>query len=181
MPGAAASQTKLTRSAHCVTTVRQRRLFIDSGAVATHKSFWSFSNAFLHQLAGLQGDSTWDLPDWSQSIFSSSVPRKFSLVSRLWSLLRGLTMWCIWTTWINKIFNQQPWNSARCEVSIWNGRSEYAQAAWAKMLGRITKDPTVTRKALKKFDSKWGHFHLLCIRKGKTVSWINRNPVSNIG
>jgi hypothetical protein len=53
---------------------------------------WSHATAILNHLMGPRTQQNWSTPDWSQSLFGSSVPCIFASTSRLWSLLKGITL-----------------------------------------------------------------------------------------
>jgi hypothetical protein len=115
--------------------------------------FWMFSTSLLNRLAKLTNSSSWDVHDWSQSLFVSSIPRCFAPIANLWSLLCGLMLWYSLIARNQQVFFQQRWSPHHTTSLIWRGLLEYAQAAWSKTLRRITKEPSNTQKALKRFDS----------------------------
>ena len=64
---------------------------------------------------------------------------------------------------------------------IWSRLIEYACVAWLKTLQHITKEPSHTDRALKKFDADGGHLLFLCIQNGLIVSWDHYSPLTEIG
>jgi hypothetical protein len=60
------------------------------------QTLWTHATELLNYLAPQDNCHTWVTLDWSQSLLASSVPRRFLVVSKLWSLLHGITLWCIW-------------------------------------------------------------------------------------
>jgi hypothetical protein len=144
------------------------------------QGLWRYSTALLNRLAK-HPTSLWDTPDWSQSLFANSIPHRFATAGHLWTLLRGLTLWFAWITRNECVFNQKRWTISHASDLVWQGLVDYAQAAWTKTMQRIRKDPTASKKALKRFDTEWGYFDSICLRKGMTISWLKRNPVTGIG
>jgi hypothetical protein len=125
-----------------------------------------------------QGRSTqqWSLPDWSQMLFASSIPRKFEPMARLWLLIRGVTLWCIWISRNHFVFTQSSWHHEYFTDLICLGISEYAKAAWNKVQATLVKNPVAAPKLLKRIDSEWGRFQLICSRQGRLISWGRHNP-----
>jgi hypothetical protein len=128
------------------------------------------NNRILKLLTPLEGNLSWSLPDWSQCIFASSIPGCFSQVSHIWALIRSVTLWCIWIERKHTVFNQAYWPTNYTYNLIWEGVLKYAKAAWSDTLKRINHDPHSEDKALKKFDSLWGHFLQLCMCQGRTIT-----------
>jgi hypothetical protein len=141
------------------------------------QTLWAFSNRLLKLLASQDARSDWIVPDWFQFIFASSIPRCFVLVGRTWSLIRGITLWCIWIERNLTIFNQGRWRSTYTCTLIWKGLMEYTKTAFK----RITKEPAFTDKMLKKFNANWGRFKQLCIRSGRSMTWAKHCLLEGIG
>jgi hypothetical protein len=85
----------------------------------THaKDAWTFTFKVLKILSNdqrLPGPFT---PDMKQVLFTHRMPQRFRKVSRLWLLLRGVTLWSIWTTRNDLVFNQKQWNSDSVKAAI---------------------------------------------------------------
>jgi hypothetical protein len=145
------------------------------------QTLWTHTTDLLNYLAPPGNCQTWSTPAWSQSLFTSSVPRRFTSISQLWSLLQGITLWCIWIAKNHCVFHQGKWRDVMVFNLIWSGLIEYACTAWLKTLRRITKEPSHIDCALKKFDADWRRFPSLCIRNGLIVSWDHCSQLTGIG
>jgi hypothetical protein len=140
---------------------------------------WEHTSALLSLLTE-EPDVGQDI-DWQQALFAAA-PSKFSQrVTRLWVLLRGLTLWAIWITRNQVVFSRVQWHLNQVRQMIWKGLGEYARATWHKCRLSISQDPESTSKALAKFDAHWGHFPALCHRNNLHISWHRQCPDTGIG
>jgi hypothetical protein len=57
---------------------------------------------------------------------------------------------------------------------------DYARAAWSKAKTLIITHPERKCKILKKFDSTWGQFSLICSRAEMVVKWAVEIPDTGI-
>jgi hypothetical protein len=140
---------------------------------------WTYTSALMKCFAVVPGP--WEPPDWKQALFAQEPPWKFQKVARLWLLLREVTMWSVWISRNNFVFNQSRWNHQHVTNLIWRGIGEYAHAAWSKSLRKIAKAPESSKKVLARFDAHWGMANLLCSREDQRIAWHWQNPVTRIG
>jgi hypothetical protein len=133
------------------------------------QDLWNHSTALLNYLVDPKDWQHWSPPDWSQSIFAGPILRRFQSVGRLWSLLRGITLWSMWIARNQCIFNQVRWRPEMVYNLLWSGLLKYGQATLSRTCARIIKDPSATDKALKKFDTEWGRWKSICSRQRMTI------------
>jgi hypothetical protein len=140
---------------------------------------WQYTTALLKLFAS--ASVPLETPDWKQALFAHDPPWKFKKVSRLWLLLRGVTLWTIWTSRNHFVFNQSRWSHQHVTDLIWQGLNKYAQAVWSKCMRKIAKAPLSSKKILVQFNSQMGKANLLCSREDQRIAWHPMVPVTGIG
>jgi hypothetical protein len=142
---------------------------------------WTYTSGLLHKLAALDQETQWPLMEWHQVLFASKPPRRFKLVLRFWLLLRGLSLWIIWTSWNHRVFNNETWPDAKVEALLWTGLCDYGRVAWMKYKQIIMWHPERTPKLLEQFDNLWSQSGLICKREELKVSWVRISLATGIG
>jgi hypothetical protein len=71
---------------------------------ACSQKVWQYTPALLKLFAS--ASVPLEMPDWKQALFAHDPLRKFKKVSKLWLLLRGITLSTIWTSMNHFVFNQ---------------------------------------------------------------------------
>ena len=71
----------------------------------------------------------WKELDWHHGLFEKKIPSSLSKVSRIWLLLRGITLWSMRN---DLTFNNDiKWDMNKMQGNIWLGLLDYA---WGKAL-----------------------------------------------
>ena len=96
---------------------------------------------------------------------------KYGPKSKIWHLLRSITLWTIWIEHNDKIFNHEQWHETRVKHRIWDELILYAKSAWERVLKQIKISKFLMVGLLQSFDQTWGARNVLCRRHNLHVEW----------
>jgi hypothetical protein len=82
----------------------------------------------MHQLCGVRSGN-YDNFSRKQTIFGERIPKKYGKKSKIWHVLRKITLWSIWIERNDKVFNRRQWHESKVKQCIWDEFIIYAKAA----------------------------------------------------
>jgi hypothetical protein len=137
---------------------------------------WDYAIGIINSMkAHPNQKGPWKAFHWHHGIFGKKIPASFSNYSRIWLLLRGITLWTIWIERNDLTFNKTRWDASRVEQTIWRGLLDYARIAWRKAL-EDSKTEATYDDVLAKFHATWGNNNLLYCKSNSEIMWNNQAP-----
>ena len=82
-------------------------------------------------------------PNCNQVVFGSRRNLGDNALVCLWTLLQGITLWTLWISRNDTVFNHSSWPEQKIFVSIWNSIVEYGKAAWLKTIQLCRRSPRI--------------------------------------
>jgi exonuclease III len=142
---------------------------------------WTFGFSIIQRLQRAPGRY---LPfpalTFEQCIFAKDVRFRLNSVKKIWFLIRGIALWCIWLARNDVVFNKVFWTEQRIHMHIWEQLLDYGRLEWAKTLKKLgSAPPEQHSNFLHSFDSVWTRRKLMCSRSGSSVRW-HLLPPSNL-
>ena len=67
---------------------------------------WRWATYIMQELCGVR-TGNYDCFNWKQAFFGERLPKKYGLKTKIWHLLRGITLWTIWIERNDKVFNHE--------------------------------------------------------------------------
>jgi hypothetical protein len=131
---------------------------------------WKWTTYIVHELCGVRTGHL-DSFNWKQAIFGERIPYKFRKMTKIWHLLRGITLWTIWVERNDKVFNQEQWHESKMKARIWDTLLMYAHTAWQRVLKFIKISKFSAAALLQTFDRTWGARQVLCRRNRLVIEW----------
>ena len=105
--------------------------------------------------------------DNRHAVFEQHKDIRNIVVARPWALLQGITIWTLWITWNDTMFNHNiTWTEQKIRAIIWSLLVEYGRAAWLKSLQQCQRSIGVQFYILATFDASWSRFENLWKRDG---------------
>jgi hypothetical protein len=89
----------------------------------------------------------------------------------IWVYLRSVILWTLWLARNNTVFNQNLWNWANLEGSIWVGFTDYGRATWHRLQTRKFKLEAARAEARDKFFVVWMPKEYLCKCIDDRIQW----------
>ena len=92
-----------------------------------------------------------------QCLFGQPVRLRKKGLIKLWSLLRGVGLWCIWLSGNAKVFDGSSWPDPKSRNFLWEALLDYGRIAWKKTLIEVKRasNHEMALSILKGFDSVW--------------------------
>lgn len=131
---------------------------------------WWWATFIMHKLCGVRTSRYYSF-SWKQTIFGERIPWQFSKKTKVWNLLRGITMWTVWIVRNDRVFNHVQWNKAKVKHHIWNDLILYAKGAWDKLEKNIKISEFSAEALLQGFDRMWGTENMLCRHDILKITW----------
>ena len=116
---------------------------------------WRWATYIMQELCGVRSGNL-DCFNWKQALFGERIPKKYGPKSKIWHLLRGITLWTIWIERNDKVFNQEQWHETRVKHRIWDELILYAKSAWERVLKQIKISKFSMAGLLQSFDQYLG-------------------------
>ena len=131
---------------------------------------WRWATYIMHELCEVRSGN-YDCFNWKQAIFGERIPKRYGKMSKIWHLLRGITLWYIWIERNDKVFNQIQWHEAKVKQQIWDALILYAKTAWKRVVTQVKISSFSKEAMLRGFDKTWGARSVLCRRQDMQVRW----------
>ncbi len=102
---------------------------------------WEYTQGIVCELAYGNKPSQVVAPlHWNQFVFAAKSPRQVQHVENIWSLLRGITLWILWSEWNDLVFNNKRWNVVKIRKVIWDALLDYGRVVWNRCMKLIRKN-----------------------------------------
>lgn len=138
---------------------------------------WDYTQSIMHHLLGspliLGPHSRLDAVHY---IFGSPLPRRFSPLRTIWSILCGATLWLCWIAHNQTVFTYDRWPNHLLHSSLWNALLDAGHVALMKTLRAARLHPQNSPRLWKFFDRIWLYSPILAIRVRNFVIWSQKGP-----
>jgi hypothetical protein len=105
-------------------------------------------------------------------MFSKQVRFRLNNIKNIWNLLRSITLWDIWITRNDVVFNNIFWNERRIQQYVWDGLLDYGRLDWSRTLERLRSAPKGQQQnILLSFDKRWTRHGIIAQRVDLQIRW----------
>ena len=92
-------------------------------------------------------------------------------MSKIWHLLRGVTIWTIWIERNDKVFNHEQWHETKVKHQIWEETYLLCHGGLEAGFRRYQDCRFSEVAILLGFDKTWGARNVLCKRHNLHIEW----------
>lgn len=110
--------------------------------------------------------------DPMQCLFHKKLLKAWRELNRIWTLLGGVEIWCLWIK-RNLKFDLRSWSNLIQDWVTWfaDGTVDYGRLEWMKPVQLIHRIILMKIDIERKFDKRWCPHFTLCARDNWRVYW----------